>query len=271
MDNNTILTKIDESCRNFALKPTVPGLIWHLPIPGVTARISTIPGMALNAVGLARFSEENVDEGIQNVIKHYQQEKRTFGWVVGPTSQPANLGEHLTAAGFSRLQERSLAGMVLRDTNITIPTNPDILVKQVAITDWDANISIMTQALDSNLAESGTLMNALIRLHEALGELCTFYLAYVPEREEPVAFASSVLDRERSVLTLIGAATLAAYRGRGIYSTMVAKRLEDARAMGVTCAIIQAVKTTSAPICAKLGFETLCSLDTYAYQVSEQE
>jgi N-acetylglutamate synthase-like GNAT family acetyltransferase len=69
--------------------------------------------------------------------------------------------------------------------------------------------------------------------------------------------------RNERLVCLAGAATLEEYRGKGIYSTMVAKRLEDARALGITSAIIQANKKTSAPICAQLGFEIVCPIDVY--------
>ena len=45
----------------------------------------------------------------------------------------------------------------------------------------------------------------------------------------------------------------------------MAKRLADARAMGMEAAILQADRTTSAPICANLGFEEVCSIDLYAW------
>jgi predicted GNAT family acetyltransferase len=56
------------------------------------------------------------------------------------------------------------------------------------------------------------------------------------------------------------------HRGRGIYSALVAKRLADARADGRSAAVIQAVRSTSAPICAKLGFREVCALEFYAWE-----
>ena len=63
------------------------------------------------------------------------------------------------------------------------------------------------------------------------------------------------------ILQLSGAATLPDYRGRGIYTALVARRLADARAAGREAAVIGPNRTTSAPICATLGFEELCGLD----------
>ena len=60
-------------------------------------------------------------------------------------------------------------------------------------------------------------------------------------------------------------ATLSEYRGKGVYTALMAKRLADARALGMEAAVLQADRTTSAPICANLGFEEVCSLDLYAW------
>jgi predicted GNAT family acetyltransferase len=62
-----------------------------------------------------------------------------------------------------------------------------------------------------------------------------------------------------------GAATLSEHRGHGIYTAMMAARLADARAMGKDTAVLQGDRTTSAPICVKLGFQEVCSIDFYAW------
>ncbi|WDL95694.1 hypothetical protein [Alicyclobacillus sp. ALC3] len=40
--------------------------------------------------------------------------------------------EHLQAAGFSKVEEESMAGMVLQDFDHRLPVNPDICVEQVS-------------------------------------------------------------------------------------------------------------------------------------------
>ena len=82
---------------------------------------------------------------------------------------------------------------------------------------------------------------------------------------KPVAFAASIMDKINDLVILLGAGTLPEYRGKGIYSSLVARRLEDAKNIGMHAAIIQAVKHTSAPICEKLGFRTVCEIDFYIY------
>jgi predicted N-acetyltransferase YhbS len=263
MDKQTLSKMIDETCAMVGKDIQAEGAIWPLSIPGVKARVSTIQDPVLNLVGMATFSETNVDEGIQNVIEQYRQEQKIFGWVVGPTSQPANLGERLLAAGLVKVEEEAQWGMVLHDLDHAIAVNADIRVEQVTFADWDAHVAMIAQAFGFGMTEDASRL--VVRLYESLGEKAKVYLAYVPDREEPVAFSAFVYDEESHAVTLGPAATLEAYRSKGIYTSMVAKRLDDAREMGATCAVIQAVKKTSAPLCQRMGFEVVSSIDLYAY------
>lgn len=268
MDDMTLLKKIDETCAGVGLDAYLEGLVWPLSIPGVKARVSTIQSPMINMVGMATFTEANANDGIQNVIARYRQEEKMFGWLVGPTSRPANLGDHLISAGFIHIEEEAMWGMVLRDLNSPIAVNPEIRVEQVTLADWYANISMITRAYGFDMTEE--VANTVTRLHESLGAQSKIYLAYAPDQDEPVAFSASIFDDDKSVVVLGGAATVKEYRGKGIYSTMVAKRLEDAQVWGATSAIIQAVKQTSAPICAQMGFEIICPIDLYAYMFKEE-
>ena len=92
------------------------------------------------------------------------------------------------------------------------------------------------------------------------------YFAYVDGGTEPVAWSYLVYLPDSPIVLLGGAATVPEHRGRGIYSALVAKRLADARADGRRAAVIQAVRSTSAPICAKLGFREVCGLEFYAWE-----
>ena len=68
-----------------------------------------------------------------------------------------------------------------------------------------------------------------------------------------------------TIAVMQGAATLNEHRGQGIYTAMMAKRLADARAMGKDTAVLQGDRKTSAPICVKLGFKDVCSIDYYLW------
>lgn len=63
----------------------------------------------------------------------------------------------------------------------------------------------------------------------------------------------------RTVARLGGAVTLPAYRGRGLYTAIVAARCRIARTHGATVALTHARQDTSAPILERLGFVPVTS------------
>ena len=91
------------------------------------------------------------------------------------------------------------------------------------------------------------------------------YLAYLKGNTAPVGFSYMLHMPKTPIVLMGGAATHPDVRGRGVYSTLVARRLADARAEGVQAAVIQAVKTTSAPTARRIGFRDLCDVELYAW------
>jgi GNAT superfamily N-acetyltransferase len=264
MDERDLVRMIDETCMNVGMDLYPEGWVWPLRVLGVKACASHVQNVQSNVVGMTTLTEANVDEVIQRVIERYQQEHKSFCWLVGPTSRPADLGDYLHAAGFR--QEMAAVGMVLRNLSHAITVNPAVRVEQVSLADLDAKRSMLAEAYGHGMSEEAITLG--LRFAEAYGERATCYLAYLQDHDEPVASSLALLDVERQCVLLRGGAVLEAYRGKGIYTAMVAKRLDDARAMGAASAIIQADKQTSAPICAKLGFEAVCSFHGYIYRLS---
>jgi GNAT superfamily N-acetyltransferase len=64
---------------------------------------------------------------------------------------------------------------------------------------------------------------------------------------------------------LRNAFTLPSYRGRGVYTTMIAARLKLAKEAGCTAAVVQAQIQSSSPILRKRGFERVCGF--YGYTI----
>jgi predicted GNAT family acetyltransferase len=125
---------------------------------------------------------------------------------------------------------------------LAIKVNPAVTVRQATHEDRAALIRVYATAYP---------------LPEELAAVCTdvlplaaggrHYLAFLDGVEGPVAVASMFPFPKSTVAVMQGAATLNAYRGKGVYTALMAKRLADARDMGLEAAILQADRTTSAP------------------------
>ena len=240
--------------------PEMPGRWEVLDFPGVRAHATPQASHPIgNLVGVSTLTEDNADAVIAQVRDFFAAREHTVGWSVNPSSTPGDLVSRLEAAGFAKVLEQ--AGQVLTNMGLAIKSNPAVTVRQATQEDRDALIRVYATAypLPEELAAVWTDVLPL-----AAGG--SHYLAFLAGVAGPVAVASMFPFPKSTVAVMQGAATLNAYRGHGVYTALMARRLADARAMGMEAAILQADRTTSAPICANLGFEEVCSIDLYAWR-----
>ena len=241
--------------------PPTPGLLEPLGVPGVVGRVTPVSHPLPNLVGLAQLTPENADDIITAVREVYARQDKAAGWVVGPLSTPHDLGERLLAADFIKADE--MAGMALTNLEQPIAVNPAVRV-------WEANADELLAATEMMARAYGLPLEVAKLLNEMLvGSVdrirIRLYLASLSDHPTPVAFASLVRLPSSSIVLLGGAATLPEARGQGVYTALVARRLADARIEGAEAAVIQAIRSTSAPICRALGFTELCGMDFYAW------
>lgn len=241
--------------------PEVPGLITELGMTGLRGRVTPVSHPIANLVGCADLDERSAGPTVAAVVGRYATVALAFGWMTSAASRPADLPRSLVAAGMVKADE--LAGMALTDLATPIDANPEIEVRAASADDQRRAIPMFAEAYGLPLDVARWFTEALIL---AAGKIeTTMYHAFVPERPDPVALGNLVFVPQTSIVLLGGAATLSEFRGRGIYTTLVARRLAHARAAGAGAAVIQAVRSTSAPVCAKLGFREVVPLELYAW------
>jgi GNAT superfamily N-acetyltransferase len=172
-------------------------------------------------------------------------------WWVGEHSTPAGLGEQLLAAGL----EPDAAAPEL--TSLTIGSRPvgepAVEVLRVATfeeyvraieLDWEV-WNLPADVRETRLAKAAEHWEMIV----ADGRV-SHYLAFVDG--EPAGFGRVVFTPWAAIL--MGGATLPAARGRGVYTSLVLARWEEAVERG-TPRITVSAGAMSAPILQRLGFE----------------
>jgi len=245
--------------------PDIPGVITVLEIPGIAAMHGPIPSPELNTAGMARLTSETVDGTIAQVQHVFRELNKVCGWWVTPNSRPEDLAEHLEQAGYGPVEYG--AGMVLTDLDRPIATNPRIRVERSSPAELAAAAPMVTRSygLPAEAGDSLVQFMTGVSEHADVG----LYLGYVGDSREPVAWSVSLYLPGVPIVVLQGAGTLPEQRGQGMYSTMVARRLKDARDRGMEAAVIQANRNTSAPIAEKLGFREILPLTLYAWDPAD--
>lgn len=256
--SDEILNALESS---YMLAPPIPGVLEYLDIDGIQGRYSPKHSHPIsNLIVKTMLTEENADETIQYVREKFSDWNKAFGWRVSAANTPADLDQRLLAAGLTKAIE--MAGMSL-DVNHPITANPDIQVREVMKND----LALASDLYHRAFPLPKQLCDHIMIIMEAMKSVN--YFAYVEESDAPAAIASMVYMPDQPIALLGGAATLPEYRGRGIYTALVAQRLRIARDNGMQTAVISAMRNTSAPICQKLGFVEHCSLDLYTWMPPE--
>ena len=254
-----LLNAIDTS---MFLLPELTGQVEWLHIPGVRGRITAGSDPFVSLAGAARLTPGKADDTLQHIHDRFAAQDKAYGWIVSPFSRPADLGKRLERLGQEKVLE--LAGMAYTRPNVPVPANPAVTVRQVTVDDLEVAIPLLSAALGFTPEGARATVASLALSPDPIRRRA--YLAYLKDIPEPVAYASMIYLPDQPVVVLYCAATLEAYRGRGVYTSLVRRRLEDAYADGAHAAVIQAVRSTSAPICQKLGFVELCNMDWYIWE-----
>jgi len=231
-----------------------------LEFEGVRGRRTPLPTPFTNLVGVAGPDTEVPDDSIAAVLAEFGDSGAAFGWLIGPNS-PDGLAARLDAHGMVLADE--FAGLVLTDMERDVPVPDDVTVRELGKEDEEQFAELLARAFGLPPAMVAFLSEILYFAERDVR--ARNYFAYLDGEADPVAAATTIFDPNDPIVVLAGSAVLEEHRGRGIYRSLVRRRLEDARAEGVEAAVIQAMRSSSAPICRSLGFEEVCSQELYAW------
>jgi len=248
------------------LIPEIPGFLDYLAIPGITASTMDDPHPVSNRICNARLNSANVSDAIEAAIKFYTALGRGFSWAIGPGSTPADLGQRLADAGFERAFDTE--GLYLTSFNVPIIPNPDYVISEISINDPEPVIEVISRGFNTS-EESTRKFNEMLRLcQETI--LTRIFAAHTTDSNRIIACAYLTYYPDVPIALMGGAATLEEYRGRGLYTALMAHRLAAARRDNIEAVIVLADSTTSGPICKKIGFKKACDVHVYVWDVNEK-
>jgi hypothetical protein len=163
--------------------------------PELVRFLSGIPIAEYNGVIRARLAPEFATDGVQSriqaVVASFAALRQPFFWWVGPTSSPADLGGHLTAAGLTRLGDGPGMAADLHALDERGERPPGLSIVSVtderALRDW-------VEVAGAGYGEPASIRQARYDVHMDLGLGADLalqrYVAYVGGR--PVAHVRAV-------------------------------------------------------------------------------
>lgn len=206
---------------------------------------------SFNCVLWSELSESDACSAIAEQASFFRARGEEVEWKVHGYDGPPDLRERLEKAGFLSDEPETL--MVLEAENASIPAPGDAEIRPV---EDDAGLAAMAAATSAAFGrdDSPHLEAFRTRLQDPSLRL---YVAYVEGRAASAGRLE--MPAERSFASLWGGGTVPEFRRRGVYRSLVAARVEEARSRGYRFVTVDA-RETSRPILERLGFVPLTTV-----------
>ena len=211
------------------------------------------------------LGEENADEAIGEQIDFFESLGQNFEWKVYEHDAPHDLRERLRARGFEIGEReaimvldlarapRALLRPVTHDVRRVV--GPEGIADVVAVQDevWRDNRSYLGDQLAEELRTTPDNLSV--------------YVAYV--EGEPASSAWIRFPTRGSFASLWAGSTRSRFRGRGLYTALLAARVQEALQRGAPFLTIDA-GPSSRPIVESFGFQTLTHAHACRWRVGQR-
>ncbi|MBZ0237726.1 MAG: GNAT family N-acetyltransferase [Deltaproteobacteria bacterium] len=214
----------------------------------ITPSSGTVSG---NEVVLSQVPAGDAGAIVRDTMATYAAAGVPFRWSVGPLTEPGDFGDTLEAHGFRRSDGRGMA--VAPEAWRAAAPSPDVTVERITADTIDDFLA----ASDAGWERSVPVADPDARRDDHVRALATgrFHM-FVARRGGAVVGSGGFITKARSAY-LVGGVVLAEHRGAGVYRALLDERMGRIAALGIPLAIAHARESTSAPILARLGFETV--------------
>jgi GNAT superfamily N-acetyltransferase len=213
------------------------------------------------AILWARFDPARTDEVIDAQMAYFERIGQGCEWKVYTHDTQPLLKERLLANGFQK--EEAEAVMVLETTQAPTDLLGPVAVDVRRLEDPDGldDIRAIEQAVWNEDFTQLVQNLGAERRHDS--HQASFYVAYAEER--PAGCAWIRYHRGSQFASLWGGATLPEYRKRGLYTALVAVRLQAALERGVRYLTVDA-SPMSAPILQRYGFRQIATCTPFKWR-----
>ena len=226
-------------------------------LPGIVRYVRPLPGMSF--VLYSDLDEATADATIDQQIAYFRANDLKFEWKVYGHDRPADLVARLVARGFvtEPVDDIMVLDVAAAPPRLLAPPPADVR----RLTD-PARLADVQAVMESVWGQDFSWVHDRLGRAMAIPGYLSVYVAYV---DEMPACAGWIYFDKGHFAGLWGGSTLEAYRGRGLYTALLAARVQEARARGVPYLTIDAGEM-SRPIVARHGFATITTATACEWQ-----
>jgi len=254
MKQRHLLVKYDKDLRIHRMFPEA-----RREVNGNVVRfVRESPGM--NFISFTLATERQLDRAIHQEVNYFAPFSQPLTWKIYEHDRLPDLHQKLIDNQFVEDPEPA-AVMVFDVKSKTLDTRdvPGVEIRHIKEPDGLRDI---VEVLNTVYGNDNSWVYRRLGLHLKIPGYLSVYAAYGQDR--PVSVAWTYFP-DGHFATLFGGSTVVEYRGRGIYTSLLAARLSEINRRGYPFAVVEAGKL-SKPIVANLGFEHLTTVWDYEYK-----
>jgi hypothetical protein len=219
--------------------------------PHVVRHINT-SGAGEGFISYSQLNDINADNIIREQVNYFESIGQDFEWKLYDYDQPSDLKERLESHGFVIEEAEAIMVLDLEDApeilwqpihhNVQQITDPKKLVDVQSVEQqvWEEDHSFLLEFLG----------NALKRYPDQM----SVYVAYI--NEQPASAAWIYFPKHNQFASLWGGSTVSTFRKQGLYTALLAVRVQEAKSRQVKFLTVDA-SPMSRPILEKIGFEMI--------------
>jgi hypothetical protein len=254
MDTDQIRTLFDQQQRIDVEYPDMRKDV----LPHVVRFVRPAPRMSF--ILYSHLDKTNADAAIEEQISYFHPRNQRFEWKVYAHDTPADLVERLVKHGFEVEDPDAVMVLDLQETpaGLLEPVTADVGTLDVRRITQSEQLPDVIQVLERVWDEDFNWVTGDHGDYLKIPDYFSSYIAYVDGL--PACVGWTFFYPNSQFAGLWGGSTVADYRGRGLYTAVLATRVQEAIQRGYRFMTID-TSPMSRPIVAKHGFRLL----TYAH------
>lgn len=254
MNTNNLLVRYDKDLRLRVMYPEARKEITR----DVVRIIRKAPGR--NMVAFTFANESKLHDVIHREVEYFTPLNQPFTWKVYDHDLLPSLKGELASHGFE--PDHDPADVMVLDvkkapSELLQPIRADIR----RITDV-TGLKDVIHVLDSVWGGSHAWVNDRLGEHLKIYNYLSVYVAYVEDQSVSVAWTYFPYGQ---FATLFAGSTIADYRKHGLYTSLLATRVQEIRRRGYHYAVVE-TGAMSRPIVAKHGFQHLTTVHDFEWK-----
>jgi len=215
----------------------LPQLVRHVDLVGNSGSVT-----------YSQLTSDSADAAIEEQQAYFKSLGQEFEWKAYAHDQPADLIQRLRAHGFETDETEAIMALDVQDVSPTL-LSPTPNVKRLHQLDELRDVSAIKQQVGGH-----DVVERLAYEMQHAPDYLSVYVVYAENR--PAACGWIRFPTASAFASLWGGSTLPELRNRGLYTALLAARVQEARDRGWHYVTIDA-RAMSRPIVAKRGFRLL--------------